>query len=648
MLHFAGTLRSLFPGKPYNQKSDIWALGCVLYELATLKKAFEAGNLLQLISKIMRGNFAPISDQYSSELSELIIDMLHLDPTKRPQINEIMCNPLVINAYMNYYADLGMIPMPNRVPTRTISFSADNGSAGMDGRNGVGSQNGMVGLDATAKPSLKQSKPPPRSNSSVGLCPLDNMALLSGFDTTPIPSSIVFSWGGSSSFPTRLPLPNADTEVIQVSLGRAHKAALTRDGRVVLWDHPGLICSSVMDSTASSSVMQLLSSTSSSLSSLSSISNNSITRGGGGDGGESTMTPKFLEGQAGVTIAQVACGDLFTACLTDRGILMTYGSGANGCLGHGNNNSNNNDVAQTKAKIVEALLGCEVTLISAGATHLMALTNEHELFAWGRSDNGRLGLGGKIGDKDAAISDDANRGVNNTAVTSSGNGSASVCRPTVVPFPLPHVAAGVFCGADASAVITDAGKLFCCGSNRGNKLGLDLIGGGGGVEVTIVEEAAKLTPAPLSSALYNAVVERIDIGTAHSAAIADGGDLYVFGSNQFGQLSAGVAAGSAAAAAPSTSSHRKQQQQRVAPTLVLRRCCCNVSCGDTFTVAATRDGQVLSWGKSARGRLGRDVKGDSTEAKPIEFGAGEPKFDALSLASSHGTTLLAVKPTENL
>ena len=57
-------------GKPYNQKSDIWALGCVLYELATLKKAFEAGNLLQLISKIMRGNFAPIRSERDREMRD--------------------------------------------------------------------------------------------------------------------------------------------------------------------------------------------------------------------------------------------------------------------------------------------------------------------------------------------------------------------------------------------------------------------------------------------------------------------------------------------------------------------------------------------------------------------------------------------------
>ena len=32
----------LCEGKPYNQKSDIWAVGCVLYELLSLKRAFEA------------------------------------------------------------------------------------------------------------------------------------------------------------------------------------------------------------------------------------------------------------------------------------------------------------------------------------------------------------------------------------------------------------------------------------------------------------------------------------------------------------------------------------------------------------------------------------------------------------------------------
>ena len=33
---------------------------------------------------------------------------------------------------------------------------------------------------------------------------------------------------------------------------------------------------------------------------------------------------------------RVVCGDLHTACLTDRGILMTFGNGSSGCLGHGN------------------------------------------------------------------------------------------------------------------------------------------------------------------------------------------------------------------------------------------------------------------------------------------------------------------------
>lgn len=40
---------------PYTYKSDLWSLGCVLYEMAMLKHAFDAGNLLSLVYQIVRG-----------------------------------------------------------------------------------------------------------------------------------------------------------------------------------------------------------------------------------------------------------------------------------------------------------------------------------------------------------------------------------------------------------------------------------------------------------------------------------------------------------------------------------------------------------------------------------------------------------------
>ena len=40
--------------KPYNNKSDIWSLGCVLYELCTLRHPFEAMNQGALCLKILR------------------------------------------------------------------------------------------------------------------------------------------------------------------------------------------------------------------------------------------------------------------------------------------------------------------------------------------------------------------------------------------------------------------------------------------------------------------------------------------------------------------------------------------------------------------------------------------------------------------
>lgn len=105
----------LCEGKPYNQKSDIWALGCVLYELATLKRAFEAPNLPAVVLKIMRGNYDPIPERYSEGLGRLIHSLLHLKPDKRPSIAEIMAQPVVVNALFDLRTDVGRVPC-SRLP----------------------------------------------------------------------------------------------------------------------------------------------------------------------------------------------------------------------------------------------------------------------------------------------------------------------------------------------------------------------------------------------------------------------------------------------------------------------------------------------------------------------------------------------------
>nr|XP_020020030.1 serine/threonine-protein kinase Nek1 isoform X2 [Castor canadensis] len=76
--------------KPYNNKSDIWALGCVLYEMCTLKHAFEAGNMKNLVLKIISGSFPPVSLHYSYDLRSLVSQLFKRNPRDRPSVNSIL------------------------------------------------------------------------------------------------------------------------------------------------------------------------------------------------------------------------------------------------------------------------------------------------------------------------------------------------------------------------------------------------------------------------------------------------------------------------------------------------------------------------------------------------------------------------------
>ncbi|XP_032314217.1 serine/threonine-protein kinase Nek4 isoform X1 [Camelus ferus] len=85
----------LFSNKPYNYKSDVWALGCCVYEMATLKHAFNAKDMNSLVYRIIEGKLPPMPKDYSPELAELIRTMLSKRPEERPSVRSILRQPYI-------------------------------------------------------------------------------------------------------------------------------------------------------------------------------------------------------------------------------------------------------------------------------------------------------------------------------------------------------------------------------------------------------------------------------------------------------------------------------------------------------------------------------------------------------------------------
>ncbi|MFH4983929.1 hypothetical protein AB6A40_010638 [Gnathostoma spinigerum] len=96
-------------GRAYNQRSDLWSLGCVLYEICELKRAFDGDNLPSIVMKITQGKYGPISEGWSVELKHLIESILDLNENKRPQLKEILTCPLILPVCLSINLDLGSI-----------------------------------------------------------------------------------------------------------------------------------------------------------------------------------------------------------------------------------------------------------------------------------------------------------------------------------------------------------------------------------------------------------------------------------------------------------------------------------------------------------------------------------------------------------
>ena len=288
----------LVKGEPYNQKSDVWACGCVLFEILTLKKVFEASNQLKLITSILEKDPGEISSEYTEDIRKIVQLTLQKAADDRPTAEELSNMPIFCESKKEINKTPTLPPFLRRISSqRSIS-------------------NNVPSTPST-----------PYSVSTL--------------------ASDVFFWGGGKVVPQKLETFSEGRSGMQVSAGFSHFAVITIEKEVYTWAN---------------------------------IQGGTEIVGQLGHGNTAMYrTPKKVTFFDGIPIKQVACGEDYTVFLTESGEVYTCGSDYSGCIGCDGQLGDN---VLTPYK-VEALDGKFVAKIASGDSHVVAVTKEREVYAWG-------------------------------------------------------------------------------------------------------------------------------------------------------------------------------------------------------------------------------------------------------------------------
>ena len=81
--------------RPYTFNSDVWALGCVLFEMCTFTVPFEARSMEELRFKVMKGKIPALPQVYSGDMQKMVKWLMILEPSQRPNIDAVLDHPSV-------------------------------------------------------------------------------------------------------------------------------------------------------------------------------------------------------------------------------------------------------------------------------------------------------------------------------------------------------------------------------------------------------------------------------------------------------------------------------------------------------------------------------------------------------------------------
>ncbi|XP_064092354.1 serine/threonine-protein kinase Nek8-like [Macrobrachium nipponense] len=399
-------------GKQYDEKSDIWALGCILYEMACLQKTFEGSNLPALVNKIMKGQFAPIKGNYSPGFKQLVRDLLQRDPEFRPTAAEVLSE---------------------RLPELLAQFSYD--ALGVDEIDEEIKQS----IEAARQSQASRSSRPPRSvvyhmkvySSSISLSPVPlpprlrvkEMAVSNTHVVILTSECLVYTWGegkkgqlGHESLEAWRGRPT----VVEALKGKAITRVCAGDGFSIFASDNGI-------------VMTCGDGTSGCL--------------GHGDWNSSTK-PKLIERLLSVDVGAISCGSQHVVVVGgEEGDVYTWGRGEGGRLGTG---QEEDLCLPTEIEIPEDVM---VTNVKCGGDGTILITDQGAMLACGRNTRNKLGLnegGGLFSMKFKEVE----KAVVATRVRSIG------CRVVDVAM-----------GPSHTAVLTETGQVLTFGRNCEGQLG---------------------------------------------------------------------------------------------------------------------------------------------------------------------------------
>ncbi|XP_048236777.1 uncharacterized protein LOC124117551 isoform X2 [Haliotis rufescens] len=331
-------------GKQYSFKSDIWALGCILYEMACLQKTFEGSNLPALVNKIMKGQFAPVKGNYSQGFKDLIMDMLSKEPEERPCANDIMYQhvPELMSQFKEETSD----------PEEELMMSTENISKKIKIRSVL-----YYMESATGNLTCFTDLPPRMKIRQMAVGP-DHVIVV----TT---ERQVFTWGEGS----KGQLGHGDTtsrsrpELVDALKGKSISMACCGDGFSLFTSDNGLVL------TCGDGSKGCL----------------------GHDDWSSTSKPRLIENLLSVDVVALACGPSHVVAVGSEGEVYAWGDNSSGQLGLGN------EISQCQPEEVSISEPVVFRDVRCGNDGTMLLSDVGSVFACGSNENNKLGLNNRQG-----------------------------------------------------------------------------------------------------------------------------------------------------------------------------------------------------------------------------------------------------------